>query len=115
MASRWTTAFVEPPIAASATIALRNEPRRQDVARASAGRDHLDRQPAGARGRPRAAGCPAPGVPAMPGIVMPSASATQAIVDAVPIVLQCPRLRIIDDSDLMNVLLGQRARRGPPR
>ena len=33
---------------------------------------------------------------------MPSASATRAIVDAVPIVLQWPRLRIIDDSDRMN-------------
>ena len=39
-------------------------------------------------------------MPAVPGIVAPSASAIIAIVDAVPIVLQCPRLRIIDDSDL---------------
>jgi hypothetical protein len=41
------------------------------------------------------------GVPARPGIVMPSASVTHAMVDAVPIVLQWPRLRIIDDSDFM--------------
>jgi hypothetical protein len=33
---------------------------------------------------------------------VPSASATSAIVDAVPIVLQCPRLRIIADSDRAN-------------
>ena len=33
---------------------------------------------------------------------MPSASTSKPIVDAVPIVLQCPRLRIIEDSDLMN-------------
>ena len=44
----------------------------------------------------------AAGVPARPGSTMPSASASKPIVDAVPIVLQCPRLRIIDDSDLMN-------------
>ena len=42
------------------------------------------------------------GVPAIPGSSCPSASATMAIVEAVPIVLQCPRLRIIDDSDFMN-------------
>ena len=40
------------------------------------------------------------GVPATPGIVMPKLSATQPIVDAVPMVLQCPRLLIIDCSDL---------------
>ena len=33
---------------------------------------------------------------------MPSASASRPIVDAVPIVLQWPLLRIIDDSDLRN-------------
>ena len=42
------------------------------------------------------------GVPAIPGIVVPSASATQAIVEAVPIVLQWPLLRIIEDSDVRN-------------
>ena len=39
------------------------------------------------------------GVPAMPGTIVPSASATSAIVEAVPIVLQCPALRIIADSE----------------
>ena len=33
---------------------------------------------------------------------MPSASATSAIVDAVPMVLQCPRLRIMADSERVN-------------
>ena len=42
------------------------------------------------------------GMPATPGRVMPSASATQAIVEAVPIVLQWPRLRIIEDSASRN-------------
>jgi hypothetical protein len=33
---------------------------------------------------------------------VPSASATSAIVDAVPMVLQCPRLRIMADSERVN-------------
>ena len=37
-------------------------------------------------------------MPAMPGIVMPGASVTQAIGEAVPIVLQWPLLPIIADS-----------------
>ncbi len=41
----------------------------------------------------------AAGVPARPGSVVPSDSAITAIVEAVPIVLQWPRLRIIEDSD----------------
>ena len=39
------------------------------------------------------------GVPASPGMVIPSASAMMPMVEAVPMVLQCPRLRIIDDSE----------------
>ena len=39
------------------------------------------------------------GVPASPGITVPRASASRPIVEAVPIVLQWPRLRIIDDSE----------------
>ena len=41
-------------------------------------------------------------MPAVPGSVMPSASASRPIVEAVPIVLQCPRLRIIEDSESRN-------------
>ena len=37
---------------------------------------------------------------------MPSASAMQAMVEAVPMVLQWPRLRIIDDSDAMKAASG---------
>ena len=40
------------------------------------------------------------GVPATPGMTVPSASASRPIVDAVPMVLQWPLLRIVDDSDL---------------
>jgi hypothetical protein len=44
----------------------------------------------------------AAGVPATPGTTVPSASATSAIVDAAPMVLQCPRLRIMADSERVN-------------
>ena len=43
------------------------------------------------------------GVPATPGRVVPRASARQAMVEAVPMVLQWPRLRIIADSDSRKV------------
>ena len=42
------------------------------------------------------------GVPAIPGSVIPSASVTHAMVEAVPIVLQWPLLRIIADSEARN-------------
>ena len=110
MASRCTTALVDPPIAASATIALRNDARVED--RGSAGgrprpsrrpgvpaRAWALQQPAVRRrraGRCRAWSCRAP-------------RRRSAMVEAVPMVLQCPRLRIIDDSDARNALLRQRA------
>ncbi len=103
MASRWTTAFVDPPRAASATIALRNEPRlsRLDGVRCAA--------TISTASRPVSCECSskrlsAAGVPARPGHTMPSASASSPIVEAVPMVLQWPRLRIIDDSDSRNSL-----------
>ena len=92
------TALVEPPTAASATIALRNEPRlSRPLGRRSARTIATTRPPAAwAASSSRLS---AAGVPASPGIVVPSDSAITAIVDAVPIVLQWPRLRIIEDSD----------------
>ncbi len=74
-------------MAASATMALRNEPRvRIVLGRRSAVTMSTTSRPASwARSRSRLS---AAGVPAIPGIVMPSASTTQAIVDAVPMVLQ---------------------------
>ena len=60
MASRWTTALVEPPIAASATIALRNDPRvMTSLGRRCCGH-HLHGQPAGVVRPARAAGCRPP-------------------------------------------------------
>ncbi len=91
---------MEPPTAASATIALRNEPRlKTSLGRRSAATISTASRPAS--WEPSSRRLSGAGVPAIPGIVAPSASATIAIVEAVPIVLQCPRLRIIDDSDFM--------------
>ncbi len=67
IASRCTTALVEPPIAASATIALRNDPRAEDRARPALLLDHLDRRAARSRGHVRAGGVSGAGVPADPG------------------------------------------------
>jgi len=99
MASRCSTAFVEPPIAPSATIALWNEPRdRIRLGVRDSSTIATIRLPARcASSSSRLSGA---GRPALPGRVSPSASVTQATVDAVPIVLQCPRLRIIADSAL---------------
>ena len=98
MASRCTIALVDPPVAASATMALWNEAIVNTA---------LGRRPASTistASRPALWECSSrplsgAGVPAMPGIVIPSASAMTAIVEAVPIVLQWPLLRIIDFSD----------------
>ncbi len=98
MASRCTTAFVDPPIAASVTMALRNAARvmialgRRSAATIATASRPVSCAPASSR-------VSAAGTPALPGTLMPRASATQAMVEAVPIVLQCPALLIIDDSE----------------
>ena len=86
---------------------------RHDLARAPVVGDHLDGEAAGLV-RSRSESASGAGRPAVPGIVMPSASASRLIVDAVPIVLQWPRLRIIDDSDSRNAC-SEKCRPGPPR
>ena len=55
------------------------------------------------------------GSPAVPGRVMPSTSASSPMVEAVPMVLQCPRLRIIEDSEARKSCLRTACRPGPPR
>ncbi len=93
--------MVEPPIAANATIALAKDAWVRNVL----GRRSAATIPTASRPVPWAASSSrlsGAGVPATPGTTMPSASATKAIVDAVPIVLQCPRLRIIADSERVN-------------
>ena len=86
-------------MAASATIAFRNDPRLSWRGRPQPPLDHGHGEPpvSWAVSSSRLSGA---GVPAMPGIVVPSASAMHAMVEAVPIVLQWPRLRIIEDSDV---------------
>ena len=92
---------MEPPVAARATIAFSNEPRlRKSLGRRSSWTIETASRPVSCAASSRRLS--AAGVPAMPGRVVPSASATTAIVDAVPIVLQWPRLRIIEDSEAMN-------------
>ena len=90
--------MVEPPTAASATIAFRNEPRLSSpLGRRSSRTMSMTSLPAAwAASSSRLS---AAGVPARPGIVVPRDSAITAIVEAVPIVLQWPRLRIIEDSE----------------
>ena len=82
-------------------MALRNEPRVMTVLgrRSAATRSTTSRPVAWDLSSSAASGA---GVPAVPGSVMPRASATHAIVDAVPIVLQWPLLRIMADSEARN-------------
>jgi len=81
IARRWTTALADPPNAARETIALwklafvRNVPGRRSVATIST----ADFPVPWAAWRSRLSGA---GVPATPGTTVPSASATNAIVDA---------------------------------
>ena len=101
MASRCTTELVEPPTAATAMIALRNESRvMMSLGLRSAATISTIRRPVSCESESRRAS--GAGVPAKPGMVIPSASATTAMVEAVPMVLQCPLERIIDCSDARN-------------
>ena len=88
-ASRWITALVEPPIAALARIAFSNAARVRifDITRSSSTISTMRRPAmrASTLRRPSTAG-----IAALPGSPMPSASTMQAIVEAVPIVMQWP-------------------------
>ena len=94
---RWMIALVEPEIACSARIAFSNASR----VRMSEGRISCSTSPT--MWRPAASAICArrestAGIAAPPGSVRPSASVMQAIVDAVPIVWQCPFERDIASS-----------------
>ena len=89
IAVRWISALVEPPTACSTVNALVNAEAdmiergtMRSRARATA------RAPAASLARRRAE-CTA-GIAALPGIAMPIASVTSAIVDAVPMTMQVP-------------------------
>jgi hypothetical protein len=91
-------AFVDPPIAMSARMALSNA----CAVRICDGRGPPSRAISTAR-RPASSACASrresgAGIAAFPGSVMPSASAIEAIVDAVPITMQCPEERDMHDS-----------------
>ena len=101
IASRCTTAFVEPPVAAIATIALWNDSlvMTSPMVRPSRTRSTASRP---VRMEASISRESVAGVPAVPGSVMPSASAMIAIVDAVPMVLQWPLLRTMERSLFRN-------------
>ena len=89
MAARWMTPLVEPPSASSTRAAFSTDAAvtilsgvRSDRARATA------RAPVASAARSRSA-CTA-GIAAVPGSVMPSASAMAAMVEAVPMTAQVP-------------------------
>src|SRR5439155_1703070 len=89
-ATRWMIALVEPPIAMSLRIAL----SKALAVRISEGRgpppwaSSTARRPlSSASARRRESGA---GIAALPGRVMPRASAIEAIVDAVPMTMQWP-------------------------
>ena len=88
IATRWMIALVEPPIAMSARIAL----SKAFAVRISEGFGPSARASSTAR-RPESSASASrresgAGIAALPGSVMPSASAMEAIVEAVPITMQ---------------------------
>lgn len=92
IASRCTTALVDPPIAALTRMAFSKASRVSTVdSRWSSCTMATIRRPAACASAYRRESTA--GRAADPGSWTPSASATQAIVEAVPMVMQCPRLR----------------------
>ena len=89
IAVRWMTALVEPPIASTTRSAfsidlaliMRSGVRFEPMSRTAAA-------PVASAARSRSA-CTA-GIAAVPGRIMPSASAAQAMVEAVPMTAQVP-------------------------
>ena len=94
MAIRCTIALVEPPSASTVVTALRKAVRVSSVeSRTSSHTMSTIRRPV----RVAITACreSAAGIDAAPGSVTPSASAALVMVDAVPIVMQCPGERAI--------------------
>ena len=94
MAMRWMIAFVEPPRASTQTTALRKAVRVQmsDSVTSSHTISTIRRPLCAPITACRES---AAGIEAAPGSVTPSASTALVIVDAVPIVMQCPGERAI--------------------
>src|SRR4051794_15472747 len=83
IATRWMTALVEPPKAKTTVIAFSKDSR----VNGDAGSDTIRRPAATAI---RGWSLSAAGIDAAPGMVTPSASTAEVMVDAVPIVMQWP-------------------------
>ena len=94
IAVRCITAFVEPPIACSVRMPFSNASRvRMRDGRSPSRAISTIRRPAASESLSRRES--AAGIAPLPGGAMPIASDTAAIVDAVPITMQCPGLRTI--------------------
>ncbi len=110
MASRCTTAFVDPPIAASATIALWKLPFVRKVLGRRSSSTSCTRQPPGVVRRLEQPSCRARECPRPRARPCRAPRPRSAIVDAVPIVLQCPLPADHRRLGLQEVELAQRAR-----
>ena len=89
IAVKWMSAFVDPPIACKTISALLNAfALRMSRAREPPLASAAARRPDASASRNRSAWTA--GIAAAPGNVIPSTSATQAIVLAVPITMQVP-------------------------
>ena len=98
---RWMTALVEPPIAALTRIAFSKALRVSTFERFIFSRTiSTARRPASRASTLRRASTA--GMAALPGMPTPSASTIEAIVEAVPIVMQCPCERCMHDSASWN-------------
>ena len=93
IAIRWITALVEPPIAASVLIAFSNASRVRMFDELQVLVHHLDDAPARHCARARCAGRRPPGRPRCPAGRRRAPRPCEAIVVAVPIVMQWPWLR----------------------
>ena len=101
MARRCTTALVEPPTAPITFTAFSNASRVRifEGVRSSCTISTIRRPDIWASVARRASG---PGRAALPGRVRPSASTMVAMVEAVPMVLQCPAERLLAASASRN-------------
>ncbi len=89
MAVRWITALVEPPMASSTRSAFSTDFRFTIVSGVSLEPISFTAAAPVASAARRRSACTA-GMAAVPGRIMPSASARQAMVEAVPITAQVP-------------------------
>ena len=114
-ATRWMKAFVEPPMAISTAIAFSNASQGQNVAKASSPPKPSRRSRSPQFIAMRMWFESGAGIEDAPGSVMPSASASAVMVEAVPIVMQKPGERAMPFSMLFqsSSVMCARATLGP--